>query len=420
MIAQPAKTPVRNSSKFLLANSLWLLIGRGGSQALALLLTIIVARSLGDVGLGQFTVVLTLVFIGNVFSTFGLDTLLIRAVARDPAKAPLSAVLTIQIGLSFLFIAGVWLLAPVDVVGRGMRVYSLALLPLAVTTACNAILRAHERMNVYTGLQLFAAAVRLAVVAGLLFSGAGFLAIMWGLLVCQLGEALAAGFTTAQLSKSTYSWATIKNKPHTFELEQTFKAGLLLAALTLFAILYQRVAILLLAYAGDSAMTGQFSAALRLADIPRMVPYALAGALFPAMARNNGNSSERSPSGRWFLLLGATFAGLALTIWPLSAWLHQLVYGAGYAAAAGVLPIVAWSLVPFVAVLYGSFVLVARNQEQQVMLAHATALILAIGTGLIGLARWGLPGLAGALVLTEVIHALILLTLARRSLHGSS
>ena len=418
-----AKASAPDSRLFWLTNSLWLLVGRGGSQALGFLLTIVVARSLGDVGLGQFTVVLTVVFIGNVFSTFGLDTLLIRSVARDPKSAPISAVIVIQLLLSLLFIGGVWGLAPADTLGWGMKIYSLALVPLAATTLFNAILRAQERMSVYTSLQLFSAGCRLAVIVGLLYIGAGFLTLIWGLLICQVLEAIATGWVTLhnQLSPINFQHPTFT------PLLTTFKAGLVLAGLAVFAIVYQRAAVLLLAWFGDAALTGQFSAAMRLVDIPRMIPYALAGALFPAMARANyqlsiGNwqlTINRS-TNRWFALLGVGAIGLAAVCWPLANWLTQLIFGDEYGPAASTLPILAWSLVPFVAVLYGSFVLVAINREIKVMLAHGTALILAVVIGYFGFTEWQLPGLAAALVATEMIHAIILLSLVRRSLHATS
>lgn len=425
MIA-PAST--HTGRRFWLANSLWLLIGRGGSQALALLLTIIVARSLGDVGLGQFTVVLTVVFIGNVFSTFGLDTLLIRSVARELENAQISAVFSIQTALSLLFIAGVWLLAPAGTLGWGMRIYSLSLIPLAATTVFNAILRGQERMNIYTTLQLFAAGCRLATVAGLLFLNVGFLPIIWALLACQILEAVTTGWATFNLQLSAFNLQL-----STLDLLlPTLKASLALAGLTLFAILYQRIAIIILAWFDDAGMTGQFSAAMRLVDIPRMVPYALAGALFPSMARTNGqrgtDNEQRTIRPRtvlphtehWFIALGLGSAGLAVASWPLADWATRLLFGNGYAAAAGVLPILAWTLIPFVAVLYGSFVLVARNQERQVMLAHGLALALAAGLGSASLARWGLQGLAGALIIAETIHAVILFWLAHRGTHAPS
>ena len=392
--------------RFLLTNSLWLLIGRGGSQAMALLMTILVARRLGDAGLGQLTVILTIVFIGNVFSTFGLDTLLIRAVARQPKNAPLSAVFAIQITLSLLFIVGTWLFAPNNQVGNGSIIYSFSLLPLAVTTLFNAVLRGEERMNSYTLLQLFSAGCRLATVTLLLSLNAGFLPIVWGLLLCQTAEAITTGIVTTNICSTP-----LAGSPYTFDtLQTTFKGGFILALLTLFAILYQRVPILMLAHFGDAGLTGQFSAALRLIDIPRMLPYAVAGALFPRMAQQ----SKEALSGRWFLLMGLGMAAFALAIRPIAPWLVQSVFGDGYRSAATIFPLLAWSLLPFVAVLYGSMVLVARNQEKQVVLAHGLALLFAGLLGRFSLVRWGETGLATALITAESLHALILLSLARR------
>ena len=99
--------------------------------------------------------------------------------------------------------------------------------------------------------------------------------------------------------------------------------------------------------------------------------------------------------------------------------LTELIFGEGYKSAAHVLPTLTWSLVPFVAVLYGSIVLVARNQERCVMLAHGLALFLAIGLGSAGMVRSGLTGLALSLVITEAVHAVILVWMVSRGKHDS-
>ena len=391
-----------SSRRFLLANSAWLLIGRGGVQLLGMIIAILVARGLGDAGLGHFTVVMTVVFVGNVISTFGLDTYLIRTIAADPQQADLSAVLLIQLALAAVFIAAVWLLAPETVIGSGSRVYVLALVPLAFTSVYGGSMRAHEQMNSYTAVQLFGAGCRVVIVAILLFTNQPFIALMWGLLGCQLLEALAAGWLSPDRLNLPLGWGW----PKSTLLKTLVRTGFSLALLTLLAVLYQRVAGLLLARWGDPSDVGQFSAALRLVEAPRMIPYAVVGALFPRLMKEAGTEQL---SGRWFLWLTLGTAALALAIQPLAPWLIPLLFGDGFAQAVPLLRSLIWSLIPFVGVTYGSLLLVARYEEKRAAAGHAIALALAVGLGWLFWQRWGLIGFAWALVTAESIHAMILL-----------
>ncbi|MCB0035135.1 MAG: oligosaccharide flippase family protein, partial [Anaerolineales bacterium] len=85
------------AAKRIRLNSAALLAARVAQQGLVLLFTIVVARSLGEVGLGQLTFVMSVVYVGNVLSTFGLDTLLLREIAavRRTDNVPLASALVL-------------------------------------------------------------------------------------------------------------------------------------------------------------------------------------------------------------------------------------------------------------------------------------------------------------------------------------
>ncbi|MCA9926088.1 MAG: oligosaccharide flippase family protein, partial [Anaerolineales bacterium] len=80
-------------------NAFWLLLARLGGQALMLLFTVLVARRLGEVGLGQYAFIAAMLFVGNVFTTFGMDTYLIREIARAEREpfAPIGRALQLQL-----------------------------------------------------------------------------------------------------------------------------------------------------------------------------------------------------------------------------------------------------------------------------------------------------------------------------------
>src|SRR5690348_10935688 len=89
-------------------NSLWLLAARIGTQGLAVLFTVLLARRLGANGFGEYAFMAAVIFIGNTLTTFGTDMLLIRDIAARDDFSRLPAALFLQLALSVLFIALTW------------------------------------------------------------------------------------------------------------------------------------------------------------------------------------------------------------------------------------------------------------------------------------------------------------------------
>ena len=181
-------------------NTTWLALGRIAALAQLGVFTLLVARRLGEAGFGQYSWIASIVLLGNVFTTFGTDTLLIREIARDRSARSAIPVLGLQLALSVLLIAGIWAwvgLAPelAPETGLGLRLYALALLPLAVTSVLTAVLRGWERMDLYLLANLLTGLIQLAG-AWAVLRGAGaasLLRLVEWLLATQLIGALIAG-----------------------------------------------------------------------------------------------------------------------------------------------------------------------------------------------------------------------------------
>jgi O-antigen/teichoic acid export membrane protein len=141
------------------------------------------ARYLGADGLGRYAFVTSVVFLANTLTTFGTDTLLIRKVsrARSGASPWPAAALILQLGLSGLLIALLILVAG-SLPGASresaaaLGLYSLALIPLSFSTVFSAVLRGHERMDLYIAFTLVTSAIQ----------------ALGGLLVLSLGGELPA------------------------------------------------------------------------------------------------------------------------------------------------------------------------------------------------------------------------------------
>ena len=410
-------------------SSMWLLAARLVGQGLGLLFTAVLARALGQAGLGQFAFISAVVFISNALTTFGLDTLLIREVAgsRPPAGAArddasraattsveqmVSAALLIQLALAAAFVAGLWLLAPrlpnqTPATLPALRLASLALFPLAFSAVDSALLRAHERMARFLIFSLTTAAA--LALGGLVLAvrGGGLMAAAAVLVLAQVAGALAA---TGLARRGLPGWRRRWMWPSAAVVARALRLGAGLAALMLLSLLYQRSGVLLLSLLDGDAAAGAYSAAARVLEALKMLPAAFFGAMFPILAQGSPGDGSRRAYRRAFLALLAVTVLMAAATTALAGPVLAFLFGPGYEPAVGALRLMAWSLPPTVVAFKLSFDLVIAGRERAA--AASMALTLLIGGGLTAwlIGGYGLMGAALGLVIGELVQVAILKT----------
>jgi len=412
-------------------SSLWLLAARVFSQGLGLVFTAFLARALGEEGLGQFAFLSAVLFVGNAATTFGLDTVLLREVAtarrdatavaggraagRAATGSTAGAVLLIQLALSAVFIAVLWLVMPwlpnqTAATLPALRLVSLALVPLAFSTVYSAILRAHERMAHYMAFTL-AVAVALALGGLAVWAGGGGLTAAAAVVVlAQSGGALvAAGLARVALPVAARRWAW----PPAAVVRQVARLGAGLAALMVLSMLYQRSGVLLLSLLADDRAAGAYSAAARVVEALKMLPAAFFGAMFPIMAQGRGDADAERAFGRAFVALMALVVVLAAATGLAAGPLLALLFGPGYGAAVAPLRIMVWSLPATLLAFRLSFRLVVTGRDRAAAASMGLTLLLGGGLTAAFISRWALPGAAAGLVAGEVVQVVVLLALGR-------
>ena len=412
-------------------NSFWLLAARLGAQALGLLFTAVLARALGEAGLGQFAFISAVLLIGNAVTTFGLDTLLIREVAGarstvvgteedGDATRPtmeravaqtISAALLIQLALSAVFVVGLWLLAPrlpnqTPETLPALRVAALALFPLSFATVDSALLRAHERMAFYLVFSLATAAALALGGLALLAGGGGLTAAAAVFVAAQVvGAVVAAGLARRALpGVRRWAWPTAP------VVGRAMRLGAGLALLMALSLLYQRSGVLLLSLLDGDAAAGAYSAAGRVLEALKALPAAFFGAMFPILAATHRRAGADRAYRRAFAALLIASCLMAAIAALLARPILALLFGPGFEAAMPALRIMVWSLPLTVVAFKLSLDLVVAGRERTA--AAAIALTLLIGGGLTAvlIGRWSLSGAALGLVVGEAVQVIILKT----------
>ena len=431
----PRPAPVLGEPRFpspppahLAINSLWLLLARVGTQSLSVVFTVAVARRLGEAGLGQYALIAAIVFLGNVLTTFGMDTLLLREIGRSRRTgSPLMAAgLWLQLVLSALLVASLtigagFLPGKTQETQLALKIAAFSLFPLAFYTVYSAALRAFERMDLFLLLNLAAALIQTCGAWLVLQAGGGVLGLAVLLLAAQTLMASLAGVLCAQrLPDFSLPWNTSLKG-----LLAALRLGWRLALLAWFGVLAQRMGLLLLSFLAGDGPTGQFAAAARTVEALKMGHYAVLGALFPALSRlqhiaHLGGAVRRkateNAARRAFLPLLVLSLMLALAMTFLAGPLTVFLFGADFAASVPALRALSWILLPYTVSAKISLDLVTAGRETIVVQALAFSLALTGGLLMFLVPRMGVLGACAASIFGESAQAALLFMLSRRKL----
>ena len=398
-------------------NTAWLLLARLGVQVLMVLFTVVLARRLGESGLGAYAFIAAVIFLGNVLTTFGTDILVMRGVAARREYSLLPPALLLQLILAAAFIALVYLTAPAlpgqsPEAVRALQVYSLALVPMAFYTVFSAALRGAERMAAYMWINIALAAAQFGLVWLFIRPESSLVGLAWLLLAAQVAAAILAGLLClAQLPGARRVWRS----PFAGVPGLT-RASILLATLGVLKVLYQRASVYLLATLGGAALTGWYSAALRPVEAAQFGHIALLGALFPLMAQAYTRGAPAEPgerrvfslSWRLLLLLGGV---AALGLFVLAPVLVLLLFGPAFEPAIPALRLLAWMLLPYTVNIYLSTEMIAAGRERGVAVALALSLCVLVVLSAWWIPRWGLLGACWAALAAELSQAALYLAL---------
>ena len=391
-----------------------MLLARVGTQVGLAAFTVLVARTLGSARFGEYAFIASVIVVGNVLTTFGTDMLLIREIAASEDLSRLPGALLIQLALSAIFIAGVFgasmLLPSADVTAMvALRIYSLAMVPLAFYTVFTTALRGWQDMAAYAIVNV--ALMLMQVLASV------WLLLQKGNLI-QLAELLLLAQTVATVLAGALCLRRIPNFPSSAAMDiqgimPLLKASAPIALLGILGISYQRLNFILLPALAGSTATGLFSAAARLVEAAKVGHLAAFTALYPSMAQVH---SEARP--QWtakFRIPGAILLGTALiaslSISLLAQPLIGLLFGAQYLSSVPAARILAWILVPYTLNSFLTLALLAHGEE------HAIAVALAASLGMLAaLAFWwtplaGIQGAAWAALCAEGTQSVALLLL---------
>lgn len=316
-------------------------------KLISLIVTIYLARYLGTVGFGKYSFVFAYLAFFNIITDLGLQQILVREMARDPAIAPKLIGNTYIIRLTLTIFAVVLAMVIINLISypKDMTSYiyvaAFTLLFISFSDFYGTIFQANLKME----YNIFAKLSFKILSSGLIF---------WIIFVLQgtltqiiLVLVLSEGVKTL----INYSFSRKFVRPQfeiDFELwKYLLKESLPLALYSVIWIIFFRTDIIMLSIMQGDAPVGIYSAAYKLSEPLWIIPGALLMSLFPIMSASFKSSKERLIKSyrlgiRYILII---MLPLAMGTTLIADKIILLIYGIQFTGSVTALQILIWALV---------------------------------------------------------------------------
>ena len=404
-------------------NSAVLLGGQATERVLRLVVMAVLARYLGRTSFGLYAFVLTYVEFFHLLTDLGLQTILVREMARDPDRADelMGSALTLKL------IAAVVSTALALLVIRWTG-YPASTGVLVGWTALGLFLsfRLSSVRQVFDSIFQVRLEMRTPVALGVgseVLSAVGLLAAVWwkldlaAILAVQNLAYLPGAVGLVRLTKQKISlrpqWSgkTLWNL-----LKESYPIGLS----NLFTLAYVKLDILMLsAMRGDEAV-GIYAAAYKLTGSLTIFPTALLASLFPLMSQYARAAPDVLPRLFHRSLNVILMAALPLAVGGtvLAREIIDLVYGDRFAQAALIFRVLSWAVAfSFISYLLTS-ALNAMDRQRIYLGLTASMTALNVLLNLLWIPRYGFMGAAVATLITEAALMLMCVRILAPHLKG--
>jgi O-antigen/teichoic acid export membrane protein len=385
--------------------------------ALGIVVTALVARTLGDAGFGQWSTILVVVQLAAYFTSFGVESVVVRHAAAEPEREDdwIGALLVLRLLLSLpaiaiglvavlvvgestaMILAGIILLAelPFNIGGSLRVVYELRVrnaLPMIVLTL-NSV--------------LWAAAVVVVDVTG------------GGLIALAAAMTTVGAITATVQATAALRLVRPRARPSRQAIMEVARVGVPVGVAGLLVLIYARIDQLIVFSVAGSTEAGLYGAVYRIVEQAHFVPVSLMTTLAPIIAASWTVDRERmlriARMASEYLAIGS-LGGLAVSL-VIAQQLTVLLYGQEFAAAASALPILAGSFV-FICFGYltGNMLLVIGLQRRLVTVGLIGLVINVVGN-LLWVPSGGFMAAAWMTLITEAIVVGTTVLMVRRALH---
>lgn len=397
----------------LFANAGWLLLAYVLPRVFTFGAVVVAARILGTHDFGAYGTAAAFAVILSILSTLGMSPMLIREIARAPARAAelLTAAHVVKVVTSIVMLGALWLLAarlhyPPMVLHAAMLLgigYAIG----AFAENYAAYFQALEQMQVW---------MQASAVFGLLSGLAGTLLVVMTRSMVWFSAAFAVGQAACLIwlvlrSPASARFARVEMRVVTGLLKQLAPFAAAFVALTI----YYKVDVLLLARFRSAEDVGEYSAAYKFIDILQALAIVAASAVYPRLARTAPRGAERNGwtgSRVAELMLVATVPVGAL-LWLVRLPLIHFMYGSAYHGSTLALAFLAPAIPALALNILAGYLFGATGRMELIAVFYVACAAVKLTLDWFLIPRFGAAGAAAAMLIAETILAVSLMSALR-------
>ena len=415
MAAPPSRPPqdpgaepspgVGISARRLTVGSSTQLVARLACAVLGGLVAAILARSLGPNRFGVYALIASFATMGQSMADAGTTQVGVREISAhlDRRGRIVASLIVVQ------SIGGLVTMAAFGVIGVAVTsgteahvatLLFLATLPLGGLSQRQTIVGARLRPELATLLLVFQSVVWLGAVAAV--------ASLHGSLILY-----AAAFDAASVVQIAVMWwvtrtlVTVAWREWRRDARALLTQGLPLGVAGLFVLAYYKLDGILLFWLKGAAANGTYSAAYRFLDVLQFIPVTLSALLLPLASRLAADGRRRAALHATvqmaLKLMLAVAAPIAIGGIVFARPIVALIYGAGFAPAAGLLAVLLLAF-PLICLgyIFGGLAIVLR-MTRQYLVVTAVGAVGNVAANLVLIPRFGGAAAAWTTVVTELV-----------------
>lgn len=379
------------------------------SKAVSLIVSIIIARTVGVTGTGQYAIAVTYAGILYVFLNFGIYSIVQREIAKEAGKA--SEYLSKSLGLFvFVSIPAAVLLGLGLKYGLGLDTSSAMMIFSCIYCGLTGVFTLIS--NVCEGLDRFDIECK----ATLIYNAVTVVAAFPVLIIGRKIEYLLAMNVCVFLLTDIFLllWINRNLCPVKISFSGKFNSSLLKMSFPLILssaseYVNLKADTMILGYKKGELDTGIYSSAVNIYQGVSCIPQAVASAFMPSFARTyakdrtEGKKLFAKSFGLFFVFLLCLSAGIILC----RKWLVVLLYGNDFLDAAIPLAILGLAIVPMEANRFFNNALIAMGRQKVVGISIFAGAVFNVVTNIVFIPKYSYQAAAYTTLATEFIVAVI-------------
>jgi O-antigen/teichoic acid export membrane protein len=393
----------------LFKNTFALLVPNLLNPLISFVLIVFISRYLGVGELGQYSLVLSYLSLAAIFSSMGLTSLLVRQISRKPEEAH---VLVFNASIFGAFSSAVAVLAmnlAVILVGYDREVIQAALVcsfSLLISTPINyleGVFRSFEKSQYIAFAYVTENLLRVGTSIVLLRRGSGIVALFGVSVACRVFALIPMLY----FYRRTVGRMDFQIRRDILRL--LAREAPTFASIAFFSSIYLGTDQIILSKLKGMVSVGIYSAADRLVQITRTLPLAFSTALLPLLSREFAAGLKQLQAltilGIRCIILGIApiIVGTAI----LSPNIITNIYGDKFAAAAAILQLHIFSLLPTGIAFVLAEVLIASDNQRIDLRINVGAAIVNVGLNFLFISLFSAWGAALATLLTMTLFCIV-------------